>query len=148
MNFRRLLSIILIFRVISLSLWVFIVAFIVFIAFLGAQRSGAASFGGVYVLCALVIAYYAFSVMLIFRAKKGCEKSFRILRGTLIFSGIILLILTVYVLYMAIRGSMITHPLAVYFLMHCSCLSVLYFLFAKKLVEAHKELQKEADLFR
>lgn len=148
MDLRRLLSLVLMIRFISLFLWVFIVAFIVFIAFFGAQKFGAPSFGGVYVLCALVIAYYAFSIMLVFRAKKGCEKSFRILRGTLIFSGIILLILTVFVLYVAIRGSMITHPLAVYFLLHCSGLSVLYFLFAKKLVEAHKELQKEADLFR
>ncbi len=148
MKFRRLLSLILIFRVISLSLWVFIVAFIVFIAFLGAQRSGLPSFAFVYVLSALVIAYYAFSIVLIFRAKKGNEKSFRILRGTLIFSGIFLSILTALVLYVAIDGSMITNPLAVYFLMHCLGLSILYFLFANKLVEAHKESLQETEFFR
>ena len=146
MDLRRLLSLVLIFRVITLLLWVFVVAYVAFIAsWLGGQRFGDPFFVALYAFSVLLIAYYVFTIALISWAKKGSEGSLQILCGTLIFSGVFLLILTVLSFYVAIAFSMITHPLAVFLLLFSSALPVLCFLFAIKLNEAHKEALQETD---
>lgn len=147
MDLRRLLSLVLIFRVITLILWVIAVAFIIaFIAiWLGEQRFGNPLFVPLYIFSVLLIAYYVYTIALISWAKKGSEGSLQILCGTLIFSGVILLILTVLSFYVAIAFSMITHPLAVLFLLFSSALPVLCFLFTIKLNETHKEALRETD---
>lgn len=146
MDLRRLLSLVLIFRVITLLLWVFVVAYVVFIAsWLGGQRFDDPFFVALYAFSVLLIAYYVFTIALISWAKKGSEESLQILRGTLIFSGVFLLILTVLSFYVAIVFSMITHPLAVFLLLFSSALPVLCFLFTIKLNEAHKESLRETD---
>ena len=146
MDLRRLLSLVLIFRFITLLLWVFVVAYVAFIAsWLGGQRFDDPFFVALYAFSVLLISYYVFTVALISWAKKGSEESLQILRGTLIFSGVFLLILTVLSFYVAIASSMITHPLAVFLLLLCSALPVLCFLFAIKLNEAHKEALRETD---
>lgn len=147
MDLRRLLSLVLIFRVITLILWVIAVTFIIaFIAiWLGEQRFGDPLFAPLYIFSVLLIAYYVYTIALISWAKKGSEGSLQILCGTLIFSGVILLILTVLSFYVAIAFSMITHPLAVLFLLFSSALPVLCFLFTIKLNEAHKEALRETD---
>lgn len=138
-----MLSLVLIFRVITLILWVIAVAFIIaFIAiWLGEQRFVVP----LYIFSVLLIAYYVFTFALISWAKKGSEGSLQILCGTLIFSGVILLILTVLSFYVAIASSMIIHPLAVFFLLFSSALPVLCFLFTINLNEAHKETLRETD---
>ena len=143
MDLRRLLSLVLIFRVITLILWVIAVAFIIafIVIWLGEQRFVVP----LYIFSVLLIAYYVYTIALISWAKKGSEESLQILRGTLIFSGVILLILTVLSFYVAIAFSMITHPLALLFLLFSSALPVLCFLFTINLNEAHKEALRETD---
>ena len=146
MDLRRLLSLVLIFRIITLLLWVFVVAYVAFIAsWLGGQGLGDPFFVALYAFSVLLIGYYVFTIALISWAKKGSEESLQILRGTLIFSGVFLLILTVLSFYVAIAFSMITHPLAVFLLLFSSALPVLCFLFTIKLNEAHKESLQETD---
>lgn len=146
MDFRRLLSLVLIFRIITLLLWVFVVAYVAFIvSWLGGQRFGDPLFVPLYIFSVLLIAYYVFTFALIPWAKKGSEESLQILRGTLIFSGVFLLILTVLSFYVAIASSMIIHPLAVFLLLLSSALPVLCFLFTIKLNEAHKKALRETD---
>lgn len=146
MDLRRLLSLVLIFRIITLLLWVFVVAYVAFIvSWLGGQRFGDPLFVPLYIFSVLLIAYYVFTFALISWAKKGSEESLQILRGTLIFSGVFLLILTVLSFYVAIASSMIIHPLAVFLLLLSSALPVLCFLFTIKLNEAHKETLRETD---
>ena len=146
MDLRRLLSLVLIFRIITLLLWVFVVAYVAFIAsWLGGQGFCDPFFVALYAFSVLLIAYYVFTIALISWAKKGSEESLQILRGTLIFSGVFLLILTVLSFYVAIAFSMITHPLAVFLLLFSSALPVLCFLFTIKLNEAHKESLRETD---
>lgn len=150
MDLRRLLSLVLIFRVITLILWVIAVAFIIaFIAsWLEVQRFGDPLFVPLYIFSVLLIAYYVFTFALISWAKKGSEESLQILRGTLIFSGVFLLVLTVLSFYVAIASSMIIHPLALFLLLLSSALPVLCFLFTIKLNEAHKESLQETDQSR
>ena len=150
MDLRRLLSLVLIFRVITLILWVIAVTFIIaFIAsWLEVQRFGDPLFVPLYIFSVLLIAYYVFTFALISWAKKGSEESLQILRGTLIFSGVFLLVLTVLSFYVAIASSMIIHPLALFLLLLSSALPVLCFLFTIKLNEAHKESLQETDQSR